>query len=207
MPDQRKDYFDSHAPGWDTLAVPEKQERLRQIFSRFLPSIAAPALDLGCGTGVLIPVLLNLLPAHSKIIELDIAYRMLLQARAKNKNNGRINHLNGDVHFLPLADSCIRTAICFESLPHFRDLSSALEEMRRVLHPGGNLIILHLMGRERLNEFHDQAGSVICRDYLPSLADLAERLTSLSFELIQAAEKDDLYLAVARKRLTVNDLP
>ena len=200
MPDQRKDYFDYHAPDWDTLAAPEKQERLGLVFSRFIPSFAAPVLDLGCGTGVLIPVLVNILPAHSKIIELDIAYRMLLQARAKNKNNGRINHLNGDVHFLPLTNGSIRTAICFESLPHFRDLSSALAELHRVLHPEGNLIILHLMGREKLNRLHDQAGGVICRDYLPALADLSERLKRLGFEVIQAAEKDDLYMVVALKR-------
>jgi ubiquinone/menaquinone biosynthesis C-methylase UbiE len=200
VPDQRKDYFDYHAPDWDVITVPEKQERIQQIFNKFIPAITAPVLDLGCGTGVLIPILSNRLPDRAKVIELDIACRMLQQARAKNRNNETISHINGDVHFLPFAGRSIPTAICFESLPHFRDLPLALEEIHRVLRPGGNLIILHLMGREKLNKFHDQAGGVICRDYLPPLADLAGLLTRLSFEPVQLAEGDDLYLAAALKR-------
>ncbi len=200
MHDQRKDFFDYHAQVWDTIGVSEKQERIQQIFIKFLPSITAPVLDLGCGTGVLIPVLFNFLPDHSKIIELDIAFRMLVQAKAKNKDNRLIDHINGDVHFLPFSDQSISTAICFESLPHFRDLHSALDELHRVLQPRGNLIILHLMGREKLNKFHDQVGGAIHQDYLPSLPELIEMLARRRFELIQVAEGDDLYLAAVQKR-------
>jgi ubiquinone/menaquinone biosynthesis C-methylase UbiE len=207
MPDQRKDYFDYHAPAWDTLAVPEKQERLLRIFNEFIPAITAPILDLGCGTGVLIPILANILPDHSKIIELDIACRMLQQARDKNKNNKMINYINGDVHFLPFTDQSFPTAICFESLPHFRDLTSALQELHRVLQPGGKLIILHLMGCDKLNKYHDQVGGVIRRDYLPTVDELARHLARLRFELIQVAERDDLYLTTALKRQAIHDPP
>ena len=200
MPDQRKEYFNCQAPGWDAQLLPEKQDRILQACHQYVPPLAAPVLDVGCGTGVLIPVLLKILPGHSRIIELDIAGGMLRQARGKNKNNNRISHINADIHFLPLADCSVVTAICFESLPHFRDLPAALQELHRVLQSGGKLIILHLISHEKLNELHRQTGGAICRDYLPSLADLAGRLTDLRFRLVQAIEREDLYLVAAEKR-------
>jgi ubiquinone/menaquinone biosynthesis C-methylase UbiE len=198
--DRRKDFFDYHAPAWDNLGISEKQIRIRQVFDRYLLALKAPLLDLGCGTGVLIPVLLDRLPANSNIIEFDLAYRMLVYAKAKIGNGGLISHINGDAHFLPFADQSISTAICFESFPHFRESVSALKELQRVLHHGGDLIIIHLMGREKLNKFHDQVGGAIYQDYLPSFAELNEMLTPLNFELTQTAAGNDLFLAVARKR-------
>jgi len=199
MYDQRRDYFDYHAPSWDAMGVPEKQDRLRRIFSEFQSAIVSPLLDLGCGTGILIPIVTDILPTPSKIVEFDLAYGMLQQVNAKSKNDQRINLINGDVHFLPFADQTIGTAVCFESLPHFRNLPAALQELQRVLQPSGTLIILHLMGREKLNKFHGQAGEAVCRDHLPPLAELSGMLGRLQFEPLQQADADDLFLIVARK--------
>lgn len=200
MHDRRKDFFDYHAPGWDNIEIAEKLSRIQQIFNKFFPVLPAPVLDLGCGTGVLIPILADRLAPNSKIIEFDLAYRMLVCAKAKKDDQVIIIPINGDAHSLPFTDQSISTAVCFESFPHFRDMVSALTELKRVLRSGGDLIILHLMGREKLNKFHDQVGGAIHHDYLPSFTELDRMLVPLQFDLIRSVEGDDLYLAVARKR-------
>jgi len=197
--DQRRGFFDHHAPGWDNGDHKKKQERLRKIFSDFLPTIQTPVLDLGSGTGILIPMLLDREVRNQKIIELDLSFRMLVQAASKMKENGKITYLNGDVHYLPFPDQCIATVICFEAFPHFRNQPHALQELHRVLVTGGNLIILHLMGHERLNAYHDHVGDAILHDHLPPLSELVRMLRQNNFHILRSLENEDLYLIEVRK--------
>jgi ubiquinone/menaquinone biosynthesis C-methylase UbiE len=56
--------------------------------------------------------------------------------------------------------------ICFAAFPHFEDQGEAVREMGRVLRPGGELVIAHLMSREELARHHAEHASV-ARDLLP----------------------------------------
>jgi len=201
MGDLRQEYFDSQARVWDTQTPTQKQETVRHIFSELIPQISFPVLDVGSGTGILQPILIERMDYHPQIIELDIALGMLQQARLKTLNTSGIQYINGDVHFLPFADHSIASAICFESVPHFRDKPKAFRELHRILKSDGDLLILHLMPHEKLNKLHDQAGGAVYRDYLPSLAQMERLLSGSKFTLLQAIERENLYLIRARKSL------
>jgi SAM-dependent methyltransferase len=131
MGDLRQEYFDSQARVWDTQTPTQKQETVRHIFSELIPQISIPVLDVGSGTGILQPILIERMDYHPQIIELDIAVGMLQQAKLKTLNTSGIQYINGDVHFLPFADHSIASAICFESVPHFRDKPKAFRELHR----------------------------------------------------------------------------
>jgi SAM-dependent methyltransferase len=51
------------------------------------------------------------------------------------------NHVQADAHCLPFSDGAFNTVLCTEVLEHLHTPSLALKEMRRVLAPGGKLIL------------------------------------------------------------------
>ncbi|HET6373259.1 MAG TPA: class I SAM-dependent methyltransferase [Candidatus Polarisedimenticolia bacterium] len=110
------------------------------IFQRFwneellalLPErIEAPALDNGCGTGILLPDLLSRCAAVSAV---DLSPDMLAQARVRAPE---ADLEVGDLEDLPFADASFRTVICRGSLHHVPSREKAFSEAYRVLQPGG----------------------------------------------------------------------
>lgn len=67
---------------------------------------------------------------------------------------------------VPLLDGYVDAVICFSAFPHFSDKEAAACEFYRLLKPGGAAYVLHIDGREKLNDLHDQHHAV-CGDHLP----------------------------------------
>ena len=119
--------------------------RWRRILLRsLLPVLQSPGasvLDLCCGTA---DVLLEFQQAaRARVIGADFSHPMLVQAR--NKINARRLHnplFEADALTLPLADAsldAIAISFGFRNLANYRN---GLEELHRVLKPGGQLAIL-----------------------------------------------------------------
>jgi len=92
-------------------------------------------VDIGCGPYGLIHFLDN---ARERI-RID---PLLPQYEAKMALTGPQLSLSGLGENLPLQSQSIDIAICFNALDHMRDPAAALEEIRRVLRPGGTLLLM-----------------------------------------------------------------
>jgi SAM-dependent methyltransferase len=92
-------------------------------------------LDIGCGPYGLIHYLEN----AKERVRVD---PLLAQYEAKMALGGPQLSISGVGERLPLASGSIDVAICFNALDHMRDPAAALEEMRRVLRPGGTLLLM-----------------------------------------------------------------
>lgn len=194
-------YFNNQAKLWDADDTTQKAESIQRIFQEMNHRIEGIALDVGCGTGILVPVLLKHLGMMGKIIEYDFSLEMLKQNRSRNQSfKKQVIHLNGDAHHLPFASQQFIFLACFAILPHLSEPSRAFKEWFRVLRCGGNLLILHLMSSQLLNQFHAQAGQEIQHDYLLPAKEVARQLKSEGFQLLQTQECDDLYLILAQKQ-------
>jgi len=66
---------------------------------------------------------------------------MLTQAKCKDHANG-VNWIEGDVTHLPLSDATFDCVICANGFHYFHRPQDAILEMRRVLRPGGRLVIV-----------------------------------------------------------------
>lgn len=94
-------------------------------------------LDVGCGTGLLTARLARELPGAS-VVGCDFSDGMLAHARA---HRGPLGWVQGDAERLPFRDRSADAIVSTEAFHWFPDQRRALAEFRRVLVPGGRLLI------------------------------------------------------------------
>ncbi|MGH2555892.1 MAG: class I SAM-dependent methyltransferase [Actinomycetota bacterium] len=96
-------------------------------------------LEVAIGTGLNLPHY----PAEVHLTGLDLSPEMLAVAEARAKEIGRsIALMEGDAHDLPFANGTFGTVVCSYSLCSVTDVARAIAEMKRVLKPGGRLILV-----------------------------------------------------------------
>ena len=86
--------------------------------------------------------------------------------------------------------------VCHNSFPHFAQMLLVLRELRRDLAPGGSLLILRDLSRERVNAIHSGAGGVIANGLLPSGEDLHAMLLSAGYSDVWVEDGATQYRAV-----------
>jgi demethylmenaquinone methyltransferase/2-methoxy-6-polyprenyl-1,4-benzoquinol methylase len=103
-------------------------------------------VDVACGTGDLTLQFASArqkLNGTGRIIGIDFTYEMLPIARRKAADvAGPIGFSTGDAQSLPLPDACADVVSIAFGIRNVADPAIALAEFRRVLRPGGRLIIL-----------------------------------------------------------------
>ena len=143
-------YFHRTASYWkrvyeesDIVAIgyQERQSASLQWVSELpLPS-SGRALDAGCGAGMLTAALANL---GLTVTAVDSVHAMLDLTRATVESAGmseRVEVQQADVHQLPFASETFDLVIALGLVPWLPHPTLALAEMRRVLRPGGHLVI------------------------------------------------------------------
>ena len=104
-------------------------------------------LDLATGSGDVAFALSQRLPTATKIIGMDFCQPMLGQAEVKKTaaSDGRfvnVTFRQGDALALPFADATFDAITIAFGLRNLSDRAQGLREMRRVLRPGGRLLVL-----------------------------------------------------------------
>ena len=194
-------FFNHQARSWNSSESRQKIESLEKIFQQIDLEKQDMVLDLGCGTGILVPILLKHLREGGKLIEFDFSLEMLRQNKLQSQAaDGLLLRLNGDAHQLPFITGRFTFLVCFAVVPHLSRPLVVYRELSRVLRSGGKLLILHLMGSARLNQFHSQAGKEIRHDHLPPAEKVAGQIAENGFHILQVEEREDLYLILARKQ-------
>jgi ubiquinone/menaquinone biosynthesis C-methylase UbiE len=96
-------------------------------------------LEVALGTGLNLPHY----PPDVRLTGLDLSPEMLAIAKARAERLGRAITIDeGDAQNLPFADSSFDTVVCTYALCSVLDDAAAIAEMKRVLKPGGRLILL-----------------------------------------------------------------
>jgi ubiquinone/menaquinone biosynthesis C-methylase UbiE len=107
-----------------------------------LPDTQAPTvLDLGCGPGVSTFELAKQRP-DARLIGVDIAPRMLRQAMRRQDDAAFFRWLQADAAALPVRAASIDACTGHSFLYLVHDRAAVLAEVRRVIRPGGRLILM-----------------------------------------------------------------
>ena len=190
-------YFNQKAAAWDETIAEKDTTKLKSMADRLNLKPGSTVLDVGTGTGVFLPFILEKIGSNSRIVALDVADEMLLRAKAKGFN-GNICYLCADIMDIPLDGAIFDAVVCYSSFPHFRDKPKAFAEMYRVLKSGGRLSICHTSSRAQINEVHHHI-IVVQNDTIPEKDEMLSLLSQAGFTEIQIEDEGESYLASAVK--------
>lgn len=102
----------------------------------------ARVLDIACGTGIMPRLLAERIPGRGRIVGTDLNPAMIEVAqRLMPESQHRVDWFTCDVVGLPFEDREFDFVFCQQGLQFFPDKPSALAEIRRVLVPGGRLVL------------------------------------------------------------------
>jgi ArsR family transcriptional regulator len=123
--------------------VPEYRQRLLEQ----VPA-GASVLEIGIGTGGL---LAELSGRAAQVVGVDHSPAMLEEARRRLSDSG-VNGIElrlGEMSHLPMPDCSVKCVVANMVLHHAADPAAVLAEVRRVLVPGGVLVLADLARHER----------------------------------------------------------
>jgi ubiquinone/menaquinone biosynthesis C-methylase UbiE len=101
-------------------------------------------LDVGCGTGTFDAMLAGS-PLAARVTGMDYAPAMCHVADEKATKAGvsdRLRYVAGDSEHLPFADGSFDVVTCSNSFHHYPHPQRVVHDMRRVLRPGGRLMLI-----------------------------------------------------------------
>jgi ArsR family transcriptional regulator len=141
-----RQFFDNAADSWDELRSQLIGDRndLLALLDLFDPSWVVG--DLGCGTG---HIAATLAPSVGRVIAIDESGPMLAAARARLASAPNVELREGHIESLPLEDGVLDVAILFLVAHFITDPARAMQEIRRVLKPGGRLLLVDLTPHDR----------------------------------------------------------
>ena len=117
--------------------------RRKALSAATLPP-AGDALDLACGTGDFTIELIRMCPGAS-VTCIDLTPEMLAIAKSKLAGASNVRFDTGDAQDLsPFHAASFSLILCAFGFRNFPDKSKALAECRRLLAPGGELVVLEL---------------------------------------------------------------
>ena len=141
-----RQFFASAAGSWDDLRADLVGDRtdVLALLDLFEPTWIVG--DLGCGTG---HIAAALAPSVARVIAIDESEPMLAAARARLQGAPNVELREGHIESLPLEDASLDVAILFLVAHFMTDPARAMQEVRRVLKPGGRLLIVDLIPHDR----------------------------------------------------------
>ena len=148
-------FFGKNAPVWDQLRAQWFGDTFHLEALLALMNPAWTIADIGTGTGTMLPLLA---PYVGQVIAVDPSSAMLRNAktRARDLNLENIDFRIGAVEALPVEKGTVDVALLALVLAYTVDPAGALKEVRRILKPGGVVLIIDLqphtveMFREKL---------------------------------------------------------
>jgi SAM-dependent methyltransferase len=128
----------------DTLAQMPAIRRLKAwALERLDPQSGMTALDVGCGTGEDAQGLAVMVGPEGRAIGVDVSTAMVSEARRRASAVGSSARFDtGAADALPLDDSSVDVLRCERVLQHVSAPRACLDEVMRVLRPGGRVALI-----------------------------------------------------------------
>jgi ubiquinone/menaquinone biosynthesis C-methylase UbiE len=114
------------------------QATVRETLQRITVREGERILDIGCGTGALLATLARKQP-HAKLSGVDFSSQMLSVAARRLPASLELRQAPAEA--LPFPAASFDRVISTSAFHYFRDPEGALGEMKRVLRPGGQVVI------------------------------------------------------------------
>lgn len=202
---KRKDFFNAHAHKWDDMWYKDKTtreyNRHKKAFDRLFTLLPLKkgdwVLDVGCGTGILVPYIIDHTKGHVMLCELDYAYEMLKINRCFHGEKN-IFYILSDAEYIPFKTQLWNLIICFSSFPHFHNKKNAMLSLSRTLKKGGYFIVSHFDSSEDLNKHH-LAHEAVMHDVLPDETTMRHLFDIARLHINTFIDEKGFYFIMAEK--------
>ncbi len=192
--------FNDLASSWDDkFANSVTPLFLESIISKLEISNGQKILDVGTGTGILIPKLSKAVGAAGEVIAVDFAERMVEESRCKYANLSNVKIEVKNVEELDYPSESFDVVTCFGVFPHIQNKTKALTSIGNALKINGKLMIAHAMGRKELNIMHHRENSILAHDNLPSRTKMTRLLKVHGFDIEYFEDQPKIYLCISTK--------
>jgi ubiquinone/menaquinone biosynthesis C-methylase UbiE len=154
----------------------------REAVRPYLEGLAHPLVDIGSGTGQFA----TLFPRWFGLDVVGVEPSGAMRAVAiDDTRDPRVTYLEGDAEHLPLADEACGAAWLSTVIHHIPDLEAAAREVRRVVVPGGPVLIRSAFpgrtARITLFRFFPEAAGVV--ETFPSIEQVERDFRGAGFRL------------------------
>ena len=166
--------------------VPERLEKIVAVGKIRKEKIV---LDVGSGTGILIPIIRKYNP--SRIYACDLSEKMLGQL---NKNYPDVLTFRGDVKDLALPDASVDVVFINACYPNIADKKGAFENIARMMKVGGRMVISHPLGKAFIKKLKRNAPYPL--DEFPDQSEAESLFRPFGFDIQKFIDEPELYILV-----------
>jgi ubiquinone/menaquinone biosynthesis C-methylase UbiE len=196
----RKTYFSKAADSWDKrFHTPKLSSFLGKLVLQFGLEQGQNILDVGTGTGVLIPYLIRAVGLEGSVTAVDYSEKMIQVCKKKHLHLKNVSIKLGNIEETAFPTESFDTVICFGVFPHLENKKKALRNINRILKPDGKLIIAHALSSEELKTHHNNSSSTVMHDMLPEETKMKKLLEKTGFTRINIKDEPGCYLCIAHK--------
>ncbi len=194
----QREFFDSMAEKWDEVCQHDT-DKIEKILNLINIQNGDKILDVGTGTGILIPFLREQVGEQGKIVAIDVSKKMLEIAERKYTYDN-VSFVCDDVLKSDLPSQYFDYAICYSVFPHFENKKIAIENLSSYLKEAGKLMVCHSQSREEINKLHRNASKAVAEDNLPTTDEFKECFSELNLETIIEIDNDEMFVMVCSKK-------
>lgn len=196
---RRKEFFEEHAYIWDEICTHDKQ-KLNIILDVLNLHEGDSVLDVGTGTGILIPHIIKRVSSKGKIVAVDYSENMIRRAREKYPSEEYANVSFIVEDFFAFKHNYQFDAImCYSCFPHIDNKKLFFQKSYDLLKEDGLVLIAHSESRAEINEMHTRKHSAICNDSLPSAEKIEYLAQTYDFNLQTRIDDNRLFCLLFRK--------
>jgi ubiquinone/menaquinone biosynthesis C-methylase UbiE len=134
-------HYDQTAQSYNTRYAEEQNLKIEAAFKGLKPTIQSRYLDLGCGTGLLLP---KIMKSAKNIVCLDMSKGMLKEVKPSLRHSANVHLIQADVDYTPLRSGYFNMAFAITLLQNTPNPKQSLQEMKRVTKPDATMIITGL---------------------------------------------------------------
>lgn len=167
-------------------------ERLERIVAEAKIERNDTVLDVGSGTGILVPLILKYDP--SLIYACDIAENMLAQLK---KNYPEVKTIRADVKELDLPDASVDVVLINACYPNIAEKTEAFSNLARILRSGGRIVVSHPLGKAFVKSLRRNAPYPL--DDFPDKTQAEDLFRQFGFDIRNMVDEKELYILVLDK--------
>ncbi|MCW4015524.1 MAG: class I SAM-dependent methyltransferase [Candidatus Bathyarchaeota archaeon] len=195
-----KEYFNNAASVWDEkFHTPKLCSFLEKLVPQFGIETGQNVLDVGTGTGVLIPYLIKAVGPNGSVIAIDYSEKMVQQCKAKYSHIKNLTIKVGNIQEDTFPAQTFDVVTCFGVFPHLENKQKVLQNINSTLKPSGKLIIAHALSSEELKVHHKTVSHHVAHAMLPKNAEMTKLLEQAGFSTISIKDEPGFYLCIAHK--------